>query len=38
VSIDYRVFDKDTDSKTTSDHFAEMLLQAFEHGFNPDLV
>jgi hypothetical protein len=38
VPIDYRVFDKDTDGKTKNDHFAEMLLEAFERGFNPELV
>jgi hypothetical protein len=38
IPIDYRVFDKDRDGKTKNDHFAEMLLSAFERGFNPDLV
>jgi hypothetical protein len=38
VPIDYRVFDKDRDGKTKNDHFAEMLLEAFERGFNPELV
>ncbi len=38
VPIDYRVFNKDTDGKTKNDHFAEMLLEAFERGFNPELV
>ena len=38
VPIDYRVFDKDRDGKTKNDHFAEMLLAAFERGFNPELV
>ena len=38
VPIDYRLFDKDTDGKTKNDHFAEMLLEAFERGFNPELV
>jgi len=38
VPVDYRVFDKDTDGKTKNDHFAEMLLAAFERGFNPQLV
>ena len=38
VPIDYRVFDKDTDGKTKNDHFAEMLLEAFERGFNPELI
>ena len=37
VPIDYRIFDKDTDGKTKNDHFAEMLLEAFERGFNPQL-
>ncbi len=38
VPVDYRLFDKDTDGKTKNDHFAEMLLVAFERGFNPELV
>jgi hypothetical protein len=38
VPVDYRIFDKDTDGKTKNDHFAEMLLQAFERGFNPQFV
>ncbi len=38
VPIDYRVFDKDTDGKTKNDHFQDMLLKAFERGFNPELV
>lgn len=38
VPVDYRVFDKDTDGKTKNDHFAEMLLAAFERGFNPELI
>jgi len=38
VPIDYRVFDKDRDGKTKNDHFSEMLLAAFERGFNPELV
>ena len=38
VPVDYRLFDKDTDGKTKNDHFAEMLLAAFERGFNPALV
>lgn len=38
VPIDYRVFDKDRDGKTKNDHFAEMLLAAFERGLNPELV
>ncbi len=38
VPIDYRVFDKDRDGKTKNDHFAEMLLAAFERGFHPQLV
>ncbi len=38
VPVDYRIFDKDTDGKTKNDHFAEMLLAAFERGFNPALV
>jgi hypothetical protein len=32
------VFDKDRDGKTKNDHFAEMLLAAFERGFQPALV
>ena len=38
VPVDYRVFDKDRDGKSKNDHFAEMLLEAFERGFNPQLV
>ncbi len=38
VPVDYRVFDKDRDGKTKNDHFAEMLLAAFECGFNPQFV
>lgn len=38
VPVDYRVFDKDRDGKTKNEHFAEMLLTAFERGFNPQLV
>lgn len=38
VPVDYRVFNKDRDGKTKNDHFAEMLMTAFERGFNPDLV
>lgn len=38
VPIDYRVFDKDRDGKTKNDHFSEMLLAAYERGFNPELV
>lgn len=38
VPVDYRIFDKDRDGKTKNDHFAEMLLAAYERGFNPELV
>jgi hypothetical protein len=38
VPVDYRVFDKDRDGKTKNDHFAEMLMEASERGFNPELV
>ena len=38
VPVDYRVFDKDRDGKTKNDHFAEMLLEAFERGFDPQFV
>lgn len=38
VPVDYRVFDKDRDGKTKNDHFAEMLLNAFERGFDPAMV
>ncbi len=38
VPIDYRVFDKERDGKTKNDHFAEMLLTAFERGCKPQLV
>lgn len=38
VPVDYRVFDKDRDGKTKNDHFAEMLMNACERGFEPELV
>lgn len=38
VPCDYRIFDKDTDRKTKNDHFAEMLMEAYERGFNPEMV
>ena len=38
VPLDYRIFDKDRDGKTKNNHFSEMLLEAFERGFNPQLV
>jgi hypothetical protein len=38
VPVDYRIFDKDGDGKTKNDHFAEMLCEAYERGFNPALV
>lgn len=38
VPIDYRVFDKDRDRKTKNDHFSEMLIEAFNRGFNPQFV
>ncbi len=38
VPVDYRVFDKDRDGKTKNDHFSDMLLAAFERGFNPQFV
>ena len=38
IPIDYRVFDKDRDGKTKNDHFQDMLLKAFDRGFNPQLV
>jgi putative transposase len=38
VPVDYRVFDKDRDGKTKNDHFSEMLMAAFERGFEPKLV
>lgn len=38
IPCDYRIFDKDTDGKTKNDHFSEMLLEAFERGFNPRVV
>jgi len=38
VPVDYRIFDKDRDGKTKNDHFQEMLLEAFERGFNPQFV
>jgi hypothetical protein len=38
VPIDYRVFDKDRDGKTKNDHFSEMLLEAHNRGFNPEMI
>lgn len=38
VPIDYRVFDKDRDGKTKNDHFAEMLFEAYQREFNPEMV
>lgn len=38
VPIDYRVFDKDRDRKTKNDHFSEMLLEAHNRGFEPEIV
>lgn len=38
VPVDYRLFNKDRDGKTKNDHFAEMLLAAFERGLQPALV
>lgn len=38
VPVDYRVFDKDRDRKTKNDHFSEMLLEAHDRGFNPQMV
>ncbi len=38
VPVDYRIFDKDRDGKTKNDHFQDMLLAAFERGFNPQFV
>jgi hypothetical protein len=38
IPIDYRVFDKDRDGKTKNEHFSDMMLAAFERGFNPELV
>lgn len=38
VPVDYRIFDKDRDRKSKNDHFAEMLLQAHNRGFNPSMV
>lgn len=38
VPVDYRLFDKDRDRKTKNDHFTEMLCQAYQRGFNPQLV
>lgn len=32
------MFDEDRDGKTRNDHFSEMLLQAYQRGFNPELV
>lgn len=38
VPTDYRIFDKDRDRKTKNDHFAEMLMQAHQRGFEPSMV
>lgn len=38
VPCDYRIFDKDTNGKTKNDHFAEMLIEAYNRGFSPRLV
>lgn len=38
IPVDYRIFNKDRDGKTKNDHFQEMLMTAFERGFNPLLV
>lgn len=38
VPVDYRIFDKDRDGKTKNDHFSEMLLEAHNRGFNPEMV
>lgn len=38
VPVDYRIFDKDRDGKTKNDHFAEMLFEAYQRGFNPEVV
>jgi hypothetical protein len=38
IPIDYRVFDCSGDRKTKNDHFQDMLMAAFERGFDPALV
>ena len=38
VPVDYRLFDKDRDGRTKNDHFSEMLMTAFERGFEPKPV
>ena len=38
VPVDYRIFDKDRDRKTKNDHFSEMLMEAHNRGFNPQMV
>ena len=38
VPADYRIFNKDRDGRTKNDHFTEMLMVAFERGFDPELV
>ena len=38
VPVDYRLFDKARNTKTKNDHFAEMLQNALERGFNPALI
>ncbi len=38
VPCDHRIFDKANDSLTKNDHFAAMLKQAHERGFQPSCV
>ena len=38
VPCDYRIFDKDTDGKTKNEHFSELVMIAYERGFNPSMV
>ena len=38
VPIDYRVYDKETDSKTKNVHLGDMLSSARSRGITPDFV
>lgn len=38
VPCDYRIYDKDTDGLTKNDHFQEMLMEAHQRGFDPEMV
>ena len=38
IPVDYRIYDKGTDSKTKNNPFCEMLSLAKERGINPEAV